>query len=66
VQHGIGLARAIERRGGEPFHAMITELEPGVLAGDKQPRPLAEGGERMGNRAELDRFRARSNNERNS
>jgi hypothetical protein len=37
-----------------------------MLAGDEQPRRFAERGERMGDRAQLDGFRARSNDERNS
>ena len=45
---------------------MVAQFEPRVLAGDEQMRWLAEGGERVGNRTELDRFWARSNNERNT
>jgi hypothetical protein len=37
-----------------------------MLAGDEQVRRLAEGGEGMGYRTELDGFRTRSYNERNT
>jgi hypothetical protein len=45
---------------------MIGELESRVLAGDEKARRLAERGEGMGNRTELDGFRARSYNERDT
>lgn len=45
---------------------MIAELESGMLAGDEQPGRLAEGDERLCYRTELDGFRTRSDNERNS
>ena len=40
---------------------MMGKLEPGMLAGDEQPRPLAKRGERMRNWTKLDRFRTRPN-----
>ena len=66
MEHRVGLARAVERRGGEALQAMIAKLEPGMLAGDEQVRRLAEGGERVGNRAELDGFGTRSDDERDA
>ena len=66
MQHRVGLAGTIERRCGETLQPMIAKLQPGVLAGDIEMRRLAEIGQRMGNRTELDRFRTRSDNERNS
>ena len=62
----IGLPRAAEGGGLETLQAMIAQLQPRMLTGDEQVGRLAEGGECMGNRAELDGFRARSNNERNA
>lgn len=66
MEHRVRLAGAIERGCGEALQAMVAELQPGVLAGDEQMRRLAESGEGVGNRAELDGFRARSYNERNT
>ena len=66
MQHRVGLAGTIEWRGGETLQPMVAKLQPGVLAGDIEVRRLAEIGQRMGNRTELDRFRTRSDNERNS
>jgi len=66
MDHRVGLARAVERCCGKAFQPMIAKLEPRVLAGDKQMWRLAEGGEGMGNRTELDGFGTRSDNERNT
>jgi len=66
MDHRIGLARAIERRSGKPLQSMIAKLEPRMLAGDEQMRWLAEGGEGMSNRAELDGFGTRSYDERDT
>jgi hypothetical protein len=41
----------MERRGGKAFQLVVAKFKAGVLAGDKQPRLFAAGGERMGNRA---------------
>jgi hypothetical protein len=51
VQHWVGLPRAIERRGGKACQSMVGQLKSGMLAGDKQSRRLAKGGESMGDRA---------------
>ena len=66
MQHGIGLARTIEAQCLKSIQPMIDKLQPRMLPGDVQARWLAEVSERMGNRTELDGFRARSDNERNS
>jgi hypothetical protein len=66
MEHWIGLARAMERRGDKALQPVIAELEPGMLSGDKQSRRLAKVGESMGNRTELDGFRTRSNKQRNT
>ena len=49
-QRRIGLARAIERRGGKAFEPVVGQLQARVLPGDKQPGRLAKRSERMGNR----------------
>lgn len=56
----------MKRCRGKASKAMVGEFEPGMLTGDEQVRWLVEGGEGMGNRAELDGFGTRSNNERNT
>ena len=45
---------------------MIAKLQARMLASDEQVRWLAEGGEGMGNRTELDGFGTRSYDERNA
>ena len=45
---------------------MVAKLQPWMLAADIEVRRLAEGGEGMGDRAELDGFRARSDDERDT
>jgi hypothetical protein len=66
MDHRVRLARAVERRCGKAVQAMIAKLKPWMLAGDEQVGRLAESGEGMGNRAELDGFGTRSYNERNT
>ena len=45
---------------------MVGEFKARMLASDDKSRRLAEVGERMGNRAELDGFGTRSDNERDT
>ena len=66
MQHGVGKAGAGQRDGLEAFEAMRDKLEPRVLAGDIEARPLTKRGEGMGDRTELDGFRARPDDERDT
>jgi hypothetical protein len=66
MDHWVWLARTVEGRGGEPLQAMVAKFQSRMLAGDEQVRRLAESGESMGNRAEFDGLRTRSDNERNA
>jgi hypothetical protein len=66
MMRGVGLPGAVERHCLEVLQAMIAKLETWMLAGHEQAGLLAEGGERMGNRAELDGLGTRSDNERNA
>ena len=56
----------MQRRRGETIEAMICQFQPWMLAGDEQPRCLAESGKGMGNRTQLDGFRTRSDDERDT
>ena len=66
MEHRVRLAGTVQRRCSESLQSMIGELQPGMLAGDEQPRRLAEDGECAGNRTEFDRFWTRSDNERDT
>jgi hypothetical protein len=66
MKHRIRLAGAVERRRGKAFQSMVAKLQSRMLAGDIEAGRLAEVGKRAGNRTELDRFRTRSDDERNS
>jgi hypothetical protein len=50
MQHRVRLAGTVERRRGEALQPMIAKFEARMLAGDKQHRRLAEGGQGMSNR----------------
>ena len=66
MKHRVGLAGTMERNGVETLKAMIGKLKSRMLAGDQQDGFLAECGEGMGNRAQLDGFRSRADNKRNT
>jgi hypothetical protein len=66
MQHWVGLPGTRQGRGCKLVEIMVVKFEAGVLAGDKQPGCLAEFGERPRNRAQLDGFRTRTDNKRNT
>ena len=66
VDHWVGLTRTIQGCGFKPVQSMVTKFQAGMLPGDEQMRRLIESGKGMGDWTELDRFRARSDNERNT
>jgi len=47
VEHWIGLPRTRKRGGRKALQPMIGQLQPGMLAGDKQSRCFAKGGQGM-------------------
>jgi hypothetical protein len=66
MEHWIRLPWTVERHRCEAIKAVVAQFEPGVLAGDEQMRRLAKSGERVSDRAQLDGFRARSDDERDT
>jgi hypothetical protein len=59
----VGRARALESRRRAIAKAEIGAIEVGVLSGDDQRRAAIEGGERAGERRELDRFGPRADDQ---
>jgi hypothetical protein len=66
MQHWVGLPGTSQGRGCKLVEVMVVKFEAGVLAGDKQPGFFAKFRERPRNRAQLDSFRTRTDNKRNT
>jgi hypothetical protein len=62
----VGLTRTAKRRGGEAIQTMVAKFETRMLTGDEQNWRLAESGEGLGNRTELDGLGTRSYHERDA
>jgi hypothetical protein len=66
VEQRVGLAGTAERGGGKARQIMVAQFQAGMLSGNEQSRTLAEIGESLGDWAQLDGFRASSDDERDT